>query len=191
MSALQGIATSPRVNRWLPWLAAAVLVAGLVAVLIAYFGNTVKANPNDKVTNQPAQKETPLGKAIRVPAQARRVAAQFIDAGVRGHNPTLAYKLSAPNGDIRGEYHSLKQWLHDWKTTGVTIQPYPASQDAQMLVDYARQREIQVKFALLPKKGADPAVKPQTFLMVLDKFGRRWLVSSWQTFAPPAIPSVK
>jgi hypothetical protein len=186
MSALQGIATSPKVNRWLPWIAAAVLLAGVVAVLVAYFGNTVPANPNEKVSNAPAQKEVSLGKSIRVPVQARQVAARFIDAGVRGHNAALAWKLSGP--DIRGG-ESLKQWLHDWKTVGVPIQPYPASKQAQMLVDFARQKEIQLKFALLPAKGAK--VRPQTFLMVLDKIRGRWLVNSWQSFAPPAIPSAK
>jgi hypothetical protein len=188
MSALQGIATSPRVGRLLPWVAAAVLVAGIVAVLVAFDRNSVKANPNDKLSNQPAQKEAPLGKKIRVPAAARKIAAQFIDAGVRGNNPTLAWKLSGP--EITGG-ESLKQWLHDWKTVGVPISPYPASPDAQMLVDFARAREIQLEFALLPKKGADPAVKPQTFLMVLDKRLGHWKVTSWQTFAPPAIPSAK
>lgn len=189
MSALQGIATSPRVNRLLPWIALAVLLAGVVAVLIAYDRNTVRANPNNKVSNQPAQKEKPLGKAIHLPAGARQVAARFIDAGVRGKNPVLAYKLSAPNGDIRSGYSSLKQWMHDWRTTGVPIAPYPATNSGQMLIDYSRQKEIQLEFALLPKKGSPQ--KPQTFLMVLDKIGGRWLVSSWQTFAPPAIPSAK
>jgi hypothetical protein len=187
MSALQGIATSPRVGRWLPWVAGLVLLAGVIAVLIAYFGNTVPANPNEKVSNAPAQKEASLGRALPgVPAPARKVAAQFIDAGVRGHNPTLAWKLSGP--DIRGG-ESLKQWLHDWKTVGVPIAPYPAAPNAQMLVDYARQKEIQLRLALLPKKGSHQ--KAQTFLMVLDKIRGRWIVNNWQTFAPPVIPSQK
>jgi hypothetical protein len=184
MSTLQGIATSPKVHRWLPWLAAAVLIAGVVAVLVAYFGNTVPANPNEKTSNAPAQKETPLGKAIHLPAAARTTAAQFIDAGVRGKNPTVAWKLSGP--EIR-QGESLKQWLHDWKTTGVPITPYPATKGAQMLIDFSRQKEIQLKFALLPKKGS--GYQPQMFLMVLDRYGKRWLVNSWQSFAPPAIPS--
>jgi hypothetical protein len=186
MSALQGIATSPRVHRWLPWIAAGVVLAGVVAVLIAYFGNTVPANPNEKVSNKPAQTETPLGKAIHLPAQARRVAAQFIDAGVRGKNPALAWKLSGP--EIR-QGVSLAQWKRDWNNpnVGVPITPYPASPHAQMLIDYARQKEIQLKFALLPAKGSGQ--KAQTFLMVLNKVGGRWVVNSWQSFAPPAIPN--
>lgn len=187
MSTVQGIATSPRFHRWLPWLAAVLLVAGLIAVLVAYFGNTAPANPNDKLSNKPAQTEKPLGPAIKFPAAARTVAAQFIQAGVRGKNPVLAYRLSAPNGDIRSGYHSLKQWLHDWKTVGVPITPYPATKNAQMMVDYSRQREIQAKFALIPVKGSGE--NPQTFLMLLDKINGRWLVSSWQSYAPPVIPS--
>jgi hypothetical protein len=187
MSALPGIATSPRVSRWLPWVAGLVLLAGVIAVLIAYFGNTVPANPNEKVSNQPAQTEPSLGKPLRgLPESARRVAAQFVDAGVRGHNPTLAWKLSGP--DIRGG-ESLKQWLHDWNTVGVPIAPFPAGPNAQMLIDYARSKEIQLRLALLPTKGSQQ--KAQTFLMVLDRIKGRWVVTNWQTFSPPAIPSTK
>lgn len=184
MSTLQGIATSPRVHRWLPWLAVVLLVAGLVAVLVAYFGNTAPANPNSKVSNQPAQVEQPLGRSIKLPQSARSVAARFIDAGVRGKNPVVAWQLSGPQ--IR-QGESLKQWLHDWHTVGVPITPYPASKNAQMMLDYARQREIQAKFALLPVKGSKE--KAQMFLMVLDKIHGHWLVNNWQSFAPPAIPA--
>ena len=60
-----------------------------------------------------------------------------------------------------------------------------------MTVDYTRQNEIQLKFALLPRAGSQQ--KPQLFLMLLDRVGRgansRWVVNSWQTYAPPAIPA--
>ena len=186
MSALQGIATSPKVNRYLPWVAGGVLLAGLVAFLIAYYGNTVKPNPNDKLSNRPAQQEPSLGNAIKLPAEARRVAARFIDAAVRGKNATVAWQLSGP--EIR-QGQSLASWKRDWNNpnVGVPIQPYPAGQKAQMLVDYARQKEIQLKFALTPRPGSSQ--KPAMFLMLLDRIGGRWLVNSWQSYAPPAIPA--
>jgi hypothetical protein len=187
MSALQGIVTSPKVNRYLPWLAGGLLLAGIVAVLITYYGNTAPANPNDKVSNTPAQQEPSLGKAIKLPKEARQVAARFIDAAVRGKSATIAWQLSGP--EIRSGYSSLAEWKRDWNNpnVGVPIQPYPASNKAQLLVDYARQKEIQLKFALLPRQGSKQ--KPQMFLMLLDKIRGRWVVNSWQTFQPPVIPA--
>ena len=185
MSTLEGIARSPKVNRYLPWVAGLVLLAGVIAFLVAHSSNTVPANPNEKVSNAAAQKEASLGKAIALPASARQVAAQFIDAAVRGHNPVLAYRLSGP--EIRADYHSLKQWLRDWNNpnVGVPIVPYPATKKAGMAIDYSRQREIQLKFFLSPRKGSG-VTKPQIFLMLLDRVDGRWVVNSWQTFSPPA-----
>ena len=117
MSALEGIVTSPKVNRYLPWVAGLVLLAGVISFVVVQYSNTVPANPNEKLSSKPATQETSLGKAIALPKSARSVAARFIDAGVRGHDPQLAYRLSGP--EIRDGYTSLKQWMHDWKTVGV------------------------------------------------------------------------
>ena len=180
----------PKVNRWLPWFAGAVLAAGIIAFLIAYFSNTAGSNSNARLSNKPAQTVAPA-KNVPFPPAAKRVAAEFIDAGVRGNNPVRAYQLSGPG--IRGEYHSLKQWLRDWRNpnVGVPIAPYPAAQGAQLHIDYSTTDEVQVKFFLMPRAGVHQ--KPQTFLMVLDRVGRgpraHWIVNSWQTYEPPAIPS--
>ncbi|MDQ2983183.1 MAG: hypothetical protein M3R70_04565 [Actinomycetota bacterium] len=189
MSALQGILASPKVNRYLPWAAGFMLLAGVAAFLIAYVGNSV--NTNERVSNEPAQTEQSLGKAIALPEAAMRVAAQFIDAGVRGNNPQLAYRLSGP--DIRGEYSSLAQWMRDWNNPnlGVPITPYPAAAGGRIKIDYARERQIQLKLYLSPRKGVN--MKSQAFIMVLDRKGTGpnapWIVGGWQTYAPPAIPS--
>jgi hypothetical protein len=193
MSALQGILTSPKVNRYLPWLGGAILLVGGLSFLVVHYWNTASANPNEKISSQPAAVEQNLGKAISLPKDASSVAARFIDAAVRGKSATIAWQLSGP--DIRQGYTSLAQWKRDWNNpnVGVPIQPYPASEKAQLSIDYARQREIQLKFFLVPSKGVNQ--RPQTFLMLLDHLGRgtkaRWLVNSWQTFSPPAIPSPK
>jgi hypothetical protein len=191
MSALQGIVTSPKINRYLPWLGGLVLLAGVISFVVVHYSNTVPANPNERLSSKPATKETSLGKAISLPKSARSVAARFIDAGVRGESATVAWQLSGP--EIRQGYRSLAQWKRDWNnpSVGVPIPPYPAAKNAQLAIDFARQREIQLKFFLTPRPGSHQ--KPQTFLMVLDRIGRgahaRWVVNSWQTFAPPAIPT--
>jgi hypothetical protein len=191
MSTLQGILTSPKANRYLSWIGGAILLAGVISFVIVHFWNTAPANSNEKVSNQPAVVEPSLGKAISLPREARSVAARFIEAGVRGKSATIAWQLSGP--EIRQGYASLAQWKRDWNNpnVGVPIQPYPASESAQLSIDYARQREIQLKFFLAPRKGVNQ--KPQPFIMVLDRLGRgakaRWVVNSWQTYSPPAIPA--
>jgi hypothetical protein len=191
MSALQGIVASPKVNRYLPWLGGAILLAGVIAFVVVHYSNTAPANPNAKLSNKAATKETSLGKAIPLPKQARGVAARFIDAGVRGKSAAIAWQLSGP--EIRQGYRSLAQWKRDWNNpnVGVPIAPYPAAKDAQLAIDFARQREIQLKFFLMPRARANQ--RPQTFLMVLDRIGHgpqaRWVVNSWQTYSPPAIPA--
>jgi hypothetical protein len=189
VSVLTGILASPKVNRYLPWISGGVLLAGVIAFLAVHYSNTVAANPNEKVSNQPAATEPNVGKVTALPNAARQVAAEFIDAAVRGKSATRAWELSGP--EIRAGYTSLAQWKRDWNNpnVGVPIQPYPADSSARLKIDYARQREIQLKFFLVPKKGASE--KPQTFLMLLDRIGQgsraHWVVNSWQTFSPPAI----
>jgi hypothetical protein len=191
MSALQGILASPRANRYISWAAGLILLAGVIAFVIVHYSNTAPANPNDKLSNKPATKETNLGKAISLPKEARSVAARFIDAAVRGKSATVAWQLSGP--EIRQGYRSLAQWKRDWNNpnVGVPISPYPAAKNAKLAIDYARQREIQLKFSLTPRPGTHQ--KPQLFIMVLDRIGRgaraHWVVNNWQTYAPPAIPT--
>jgi hypothetical protein len=186
MGALQGILTSPKVNRYLPWVSGLILLAGVIAFLIAYFGNTASST-NSKVSNQPAQTEESIGKAIPVPKSARSVAARFIDAGVRRKSATVAWQLSGP--ELRAGYKSLAQWKRDWNdpNEGVPIVPYPAAPNASVSVDYSNEKEIQLKFGLKPRPRSTQ--KPQTFLMVLDKIDGRWVVNTWQSYSPPPIPA--
>ena len=185
MSALTGILNSPRVNRTLPWIGGLVLVAGVVAFLIAYYGNT--ASPGPKVTNKPATTVPGIGKAIPLPKSARSVVAQFIDAGVRRKSATKTWRLIGP--ELRAGYGSLAQWKRDWNNPneGVPIVPYPAAPNASISIDYSHEKEIQLKLGLKPRPGASQ--HPQTFLMVLDKIGGRWVVNTWQSYSPPQIPS--
>jgi hypothetical protein len=188
MSALPGVLSSPKVGRWLPWLAAAVLAAGLVAFLIAYLRNTAPSTATP-ISNKPARIST-LGKKVPLPVRARKIAFEFITKAVAGNDAVAAYRLSGP--DIRGG-ETLAQWKRDWAdpNQGVPIVPYPASLHAGMIVDYSRQKEAQLKFFLTPRPGVHQ--KPQTFIMVLDRIGTgkraHWVVNNWQPYAPPMIPT--
>ncbi|MGB2951990.1 MAG: hypothetical protein WBB74_01210 [Gaiellaceae bacterium] len=190
MSALQGVLSSPKFNRWLLWVAAGVLAVGVVAFLIAYFRNTAPSTATP-ISKQPAQIAT-LGKRVPLSAPARTVAFEFIRKAVAGNDAVAAYRLSGP--DIRGG-ETLAQWKRDWANPnqGVPIVPYPADIRAGMKIDYSRQTEVQLKFFLSPRAGAHQ--NPQTFIMVLDRLGTgrnaHWVVNSWQPYAPPTIPSAQ
>src|SRR5215208_7704773 len=94
VNAVQSALSSPRFNKWLPWLAAALLAAGVVAFLIAYFGNT--ANPAKETFGGPAQ--TPqVVKQVPLEQPARVAAARFILTAVARKNLGEAWSLATPN----------------------------------------------------------------------------------------------
>jgi hypothetical protein len=171
--------TSRRVNRWLPWFAALVLAAGVIAVLFAYYGNTAEPT-STPLENKPAyvpkqQKSVPLSRS------QRELAGKFILAGVMRRNPVLAYKLSGP--DIR-QGETLPQWIRDWKDPngGVPIVPYTTALDkAPMHVETSTKTEAYLEVILIPKNG-DPDQTTQ-FRLGMNAYGkgknRRWLVDYW------------
>jgi hypothetical protein len=96
-----------RVTKALPYAAALVLVAGGIAVLIAYFGNTAheatpKTPPGAVVDNSIPPKNVP------VPDNAKTVAAKYITSAMTRQNLPLSWKLTHP---MLREGYTYKQWL--------------------------------------------------------------------------------
>ncbi len=188
---------SPRLVRRFTWVSALVLVAGVVAVSIAYFGNTAESLETP-LSNQPAQGVEPQKRTVPLDTRARVVAGQFILTAVQRDVPAKqlranmakAWKITAPGSDVRycGDHLcSYKEWL----TGEVSIVPYPANavDKASFAIEESYADRAALEVALLPKDGA--GVKPQIFKIVLVKKGRgqnaRWLVEYW---APRAINPV-
>ena len=186
-------ATSPRPSKatrrtpfWrkaLPWVAGLVLFAGAFAALAFLFGN--KNPPKEVFSNQPAVDVNQKELAIKVPAEVKTLAKQFINTAVARKNLDAAYDIVGPQ---------IKQGMSraEWNTGNIAVIPFPMdSLDyAPFKVDYAHQRDILMEIALLskPKSG----VKSQIFFINLKKFGKganaRWLVDNWVPRGSAPVP---
>ena len=178
--------TSRRGRRTIFGASLAVLVAGVAAVTIVYFGNTGKTYVDTK-SNVPAQIYTQR-KQIPLEKDARRVAGRFLLTAVSRKNLGESYDLTHP--DLR-QGLSRKEWL----TGNIPVTYYPADKldAATFKVDESYQNEAILEVALLPKKGID--IKPQIFFIGLKKVGKgssaEWKVNYWVPRAPPAIPNAR
>ena len=164
-----------------------VLVSGIVAATVAFFGNTGESLESP-LSNKPAQvfterKQVPLDK------EARRVAARFILTAVARENLGESYELSHP---------SLRQGMSkkEWLTGNIPVQPYPTAEldKATFKVDESYADEAILEVALLPKASAK--IKPQIFYIGLKKVGAtgsagRWQVYYWTPRAPPQVPNAR
>jgi hypothetical protein len=171
-----------RLQRWLPWIAGVVLVAGIAGVLIRFVGNTANTNV-PQVSNRPAVVPK-HDKTVKLSAAARQVAGQFILTAVTRKDLARAWTLTAP---ALHEDLTYKQWL----TGNIPVIPYPADVNlAPMKIDYSYADRALVEVFLLPKQGSK--VKPALFLLGVHRFGTgakaHWLVDYWAPRATPSIP---
>ena len=162
--------------RWAPYIGGLVLVLGVGAILIAFYGNTAdKSAPQTVRTGPPDLGDQP-GKKTKVSADVQQTAAQFIKTAVARKNLALGWKLTHP--DLRAGT-TYKEWMHGTST----VIPYPV--DTRIApafrVDESYQRRAELEVILEPKKGAD--VKPQIFFIGLKAVGngakKHWLVYYW------------
>ena len=164
-----------RVDMWLPWLAGALLAAGVIAFLVARFGGSAGAKETfgtqDAVKPQ-VVKQVPLEKA------ARDTAGKFILTAVARRNLDQAWKLATPN--IKGGL-SFKEWM-----TGNIPVPtlgVPIDKAAITRIIYSHKREAELNIVLLPKPNK-LRVKSQLVVIDLKKVGTgakaHWLVDYCQ-----------
>jgi len=160
-----------RITKALPYVAALVLVAGGVAFLIAYFGNTAhetvpKTPPGAVVDNS----KTPAN--VPVPNEAKTVAAEYITSGMTRQNLPLSWKLTHPS--LRQGY-TYKQWL----TGNIPVQFFPrkAFNGATYKVQWSHPNDVMLNLYIFGK----PASLSQAFFIELKPVGqgsdKRWLVS--------------
>jgi hypothetical protein len=147
------------VERWAPWLAAAVLVAGIVA----YASTRHDHAPSSAAAVHQA---TPL-----TPGE-RRVAYAFIDTAVARKHLARAWSIVAPE---------LKQGmtLDEWKTGTIPVVPYPAG-EAKVLLKTVNSftDTAQLSVTFLPVSGSK--VRAAGFTLGLRNVDGHWLASSWQ-----------
>jgi len=162
-------------------------VAGVVALLIVYFGNT--ANESSANPTGPAVKYTAPPKQIAFPKEAWKVANQFFFTAVARKNMDQSWKISDAN--LRGGL-TYKQW----QTGTITVPFFPVSHVVKFNwknTNYAYPREAMVNVVLIAKPSAGQ--KPLTAQITLKKFGQgakaRWLVDHFQPLGGPPVPSPK
>ena len=167
---------SRKLLSWLPWISALVLVAGVVAFTIAYFGTTGEEAARE--TFQPGKPTIVKNeKQVKdVPSAVRIVAGEFINTAVARKNLAKGWRLTHPE---------LKAGitLKEWEKGDIPVIPYPVGTVDTTLfkVDAAYPREILMSIAMIPKKGA--GVKPALFKIGLKATGKgshkHWLVNYW------------
>jgi hypothetical protein len=182
----QSYFASRRGRRTAFWVGLAVLVTGVAAATIAFFGDTGTKVPETK-SNVPATLYTPR-KQVPLDKAARRTAGRFLLTAVPRKNLAESYELTHP--ELR-QGLSLKEWL----TGNIPIQYYPADnlEVATFKVDESYTDEAIIEVALLPKKGEK--IKPQIFYIGLKKVGSgpaaEWKVNYFAPRSPPAIPNAR
>jgi hypothetical protein len=166
-----------RFARLAPWIAALVLVAGIVTFLLVFFRNTAKPIASTPLTpGKPAQVSQ---KNVPVPKEAKEVAGRFILTAVQRKHLAEAWKLAGP--PIRAGV-TYKQWL----SGNIAVVPWFGQiGQVPLKVDYSYPKESQFTVILAPKKGTNG--KPDTFIIGLKKYGKDWKVTAWVPYEPPAV----
>jgi hypothetical protein len=169
--------SSPKTQRWLLWISAVVLAAGVAAVLIAFLGNTGSSEPQ-RFTNQPVQKVPPAPKQVKADPAVKEVAGKFILTAVQRQNLDQAWLLIGPG--IRQDL-TYKQWL----TGNIPVVPFLKKiRLAPMKVDISEKDYALLEVALLPVKG-----KGEIYDIELIRRKGKWLVNSWVPRTHPTIPT--
>jgi hypothetical protein len=192
MNTVTAALNSRRFMRTFSWIAALVLIAGVVAFLIAYFGNTsdLKTNVGNVNSANSSAVEQATPKTVPLDPEVKQVANMFMKTAVARKNPAVAYRVSGP--DIR-QGQTLAEWTRDFENpnTGIPVVPFPVDQvrASPFKVDYSYKNEALLEVALLAKPGAK--IKSQIFYIGVHRYGKTWRVNYWAPHNIIPIPSVQ
>ncbi len=181
VNVVQNALSSRRMNRWLPWIAGAVLVAGVIAFLVAYFGNTA----DTKESFGPGKAQTfGAQRTVALAPAARDVAGKFVRGAVLRENLDQAWSLSTRNA--RGGL-THKEWLGG----DIPIVPLSAPLDKAAItkIVYSHPRDAEINIVLVPKMPNANRVKTTLYVVDLKKVGSRWLVDYCQPQSSPGAPA--
>jgi hypothetical protein len=172
MSTIASTLSSRRFRRSLPWISGIVLVAGIIAFSIAYFGNTGKKfqlDPTGPVVATPKPEPT-----VPVDPKARLVAGQWIVDAVTRKNVSHAWTITHP--ELRAAV-TRKQWMAG--TLPATYFPPKSLLGATFKVDESHPRQVYLSVLLIAKPNS--GVKSEDFSIGLKAVGtgkkKHWLVN--------------
>jgi hypothetical protein len=162
-----------KVTKALPYVAALVFVAGGIAFLIAYFGNTSNVtHPNTaRGPGIDASKNPPT---VPVPQGAKTVAADYVTSTMTRQNLALSWTLTHPK--LKAGY-TRKEWL----SGNIPVPVFPASAfaGATYKVQWSRANDVMLNVYVFAKPKM--ARLSNAFFIELNPVGtgasKRWLVS--------------
>lgn len=175
---------SARLQRYAPWLAALVLVAGVAAAIVRFA-------PNKNAAPQVIPKTQPKSPAKETTVPLSHAAAKtlyrFVTTAVTRTDLAAAWKIAGPN--IRGGL-TYKEWL----SGDIPVVPYPIETRRfapRVKIDWSYANDAQVELVLQPKAGLK--TRPQLFIVQLKRIAgangkTRWIVDNWVPRTPIAMP---
>jgi len=184
VNVVQSALSSRRLNRWFLVAGGVVLIAGVVAILVTFLGNTAKTEPSNPTG--PVIKQAAPPKNIPFPKEAWGVTRSFIFDAVGRENLDASYTMADPS--MRGGL-TLKQW----KSGTITVPFYPVAKILRTNwknTNFAHPREALVNVILIPKASASQ--RPINAQVALRKVGKgssaKWLVDYFSPLAGPPVP---
>jgi len=173
---------SPRNQRWLLWISAALLAAGIAAVLIVFLRNT----GSDALTKETFKPGAPTivkqPKPVKLEPAVRKVAGEFILTAVQRKNLDRAWVLAGPQ--IRQSF-TYKEWLKGDIPVVPFLKPIKFT---SLKVDLSSKNYALLEMLIIPNKG-----RGEIYDMELNKVGKgdkaHWVVNSWVPRAAPTIPN--
>jgi hypothetical protein len=168
-----------RVATWLPWLAGALLAAGLIAFVIVHFGNTT--GPKETFGSQDAVRPRVVKRIALEPA-ARETAGKFILTAVARKHLDQAWRLATPN--LRAGL-SFKQWMTgDIQVPALGV---PIDKAAITKIIYSHAKNAELNIVLFPKPN-NQHVGETLVVIDLKKVGVQWLVDYCEVHAGIPVP---
>jgi hypothetical protein len=188
VSTFDAAINSRKFQKWFPWAAGLVLVAGIIAALVFILPNQSGVTGNDKAAQpSPNFKPTTVPQQVllkKLPMAARKVAGTFLLTAVQRKDLAAAWKIAGPQ---------VRQGMtyREWMTGNIAVTPwFGGIKAAPMKVDYATKTDAQVEVLLDPVKQG---VKPGLYVVTLARVGKgkdaHWVVQSAQQKQSISIPN--
>ncbi len=151
----------PAAEKWAPWVAGLVLVAGAAA----YTATRLVRDAPRPAAGPTATAAVPLDPA------ARAVAREFVATAVARRNLDRAWQLAAPA--LRGHLT-----LAEWRTGNIPVQPYPvADATVALKVEGSYPDRALLQLSFLPRAGS--GAQPGEYALGLTRIAGRWRVASY------------
>jgi hypothetical protein len=176
---------SPRMRyRYLPRIAIALGVVGVIALIIFLLGRASSNNPNAQLgkATGPTQGVQKKHATVTIEPAARRVMKQFITMAVERQNLAKAWALVAPGSDVRnGITHS------EWLANQIPVVPQPRGSSARFNTVHSWKNDILLEVLMQPPAGTGQ--RSHVFFLQTHKYGDRWLVTYWAPEPVYGVPS--